>query len=446
MVRWIQAIIASLGLASGACAGESWIIRTDLWGNPAFATVHIERQGTLVSGDVDGDRIVGTATTDSIAFVATAANGAVTRYRGAIAGDRMTGSVDAPDPNNPTARAAHDFRAWRVPTRPPGGPRSLTFQPTDYSNRWDADRPPALLIWPGDTVTTTTIDSGGVDADGKTRALFGNPQTGPFFIVGAAPGDTLAVRLLRLTLNRDHADSLDAIVNRAVGSRLAASTAGLGKPVRWQLDRAAGRARPIGADGALAGLSLPLRPMLGGLGVAPGFGTPALSTGDAGRFGGNMDWNDVVAGNIVYLPVQQPGALLYLGDAHAAQGDGETSQYGLETSMDVVFQVELIKGKAIGLPRVESPGEIMALGQAGSLDEALRGATTGMIDWLAADYGLNLSQSAQLLGAAVRYNVVNLAGRSVGIAARLDKSLLPRSAAVVSVPAAPSLEAAPRIP
>ncbi len=435
-------LLLALLLAGPASAGESWIVRTDLWGNPAFATLTLESRSGTVSGTLDGDGVTGTADAKTMNFTATDSSGAVTRYRATISGDRMAGRVDAPDTNNPAARAMHDFRAWRVPPRPAGGPRRLAFQPADFSNRWDADRAPVLLLWSGDSVATSTIDSGGVDAAGQTRALFGNPQTGPFFIVGAEPGDTLAVRLLRLTPNRDHADSLDSIVDRALGPRLAAGATTLGKPIRWQIDRAAGIARPIGASGALGGLKLPLRPMLGGLGVAPGFGTPALSTGDTGRFGGNMDWNEVVAGNIVYLPVQQPGALLYLGDAHAAQGDGETSQYGLETSMDVVFAVDLVKGQAIAMPRVESANEIMVLGQAGSLDEALKAATSGMIDWLARDYGLTLAQSGQLLGAAVRYHVVNLAGRSVGIAARIDKALLPRAGGVVSVP----LEPVPPIP
>jgi acetamidase/formamidase len=92
--------------------------------------------------------------------------------------------------------------------------------------------------------------------------------------------------------------------------------------------------------------------------------------------------------------------------------------------MAVEFRVEVIKGRAINLPRVESPTQIMALGQAGSLDEALRAATTGLINWMQADYGLTLSQCAQILGVAVQYSVPNLAGRSVGVAAKLDKSVL----------------------
>ncbi|MBI1771961.1 MAG: acetamidase/formamidase family protein, partial [Burkholderiales bacterium] len=183
-------------------------------------------------------------------------------------------------------------------------------------------------------------------------------------------------------------------------------------------------ASPENPTEGLRNLSLPVRPMLGGLAVAPGNGSPAISTGDTGRFGGNMDFNEVVEGNTVYLTVQQPGALLYLGDAHALQGDGETSQYGLETSMEVEFTVDVIKGKSVNAPRVESPTQIMVLGQAGSLDDALRAATSGMVQWLQQDYGLSLSECAQILGSAIHFSIPNLAGRSVGVAAKLDKTVL----------------------
>nr|WP_238492812.1 acetamidase/formamidase family protein [Stenotrophomonas indicatrix] len=137
-----------------------------------------------------------------------------------------------------------------------------------------------------------------------------------------------------------------------------------------------------------------------------------------------MDFNAVVEGNTVFLPVQQPGALMYLGDGHALQGDGETTQWALETSLDVVVKVELLKQHAIATPRVESATQIMTLGQGGSSDDALRIATSGMLQWLRQAYGLTLSEATQVLGVAVQYQVANLAGRSVGVAAKLDKALL----------------------
>jgi acetamidase/formamidase len=232
------------------------------------------------------------------------------------------------------------------------------------------------------------------------------------------------VHIVRLHPNRDFADSLDAIVGRALGTRLAGDARDLGKPVRWLLDREHGTARPQAPGERLRHFEVPLRPMLGGLAVAPPFGFAPMSTGDTGRFGGNMDFNEVAEGATVYLPVYQPGALLYLGDAHARQGDGETSQYALETSMDVEFRVDVVHGRAPSSPRVESATQIMVLGQAGSLDEAVRSATTGLVEWLREDYGLDLSESAQVLGSAVEYRIANLAGRSVGVAAKLDKALL----------------------
>ena len=298
------------------------------------------------------------------------------------------------------------------------------FTPVDYANTFSADRAPVLVIPPGDSVRTKTLDSGGVDEHGVTRALFGNPQVGPFFVVGAEPGDTLAITLTSLKLNRDYADSLDGVVGRLKTPRIAAETTGLGKPVRWELDRLRGMARPKDASGALKQFEVPVKPMLGGLAVAPGFGYPPFSTGDTADFGGNMDFNAVVEGNTVYLPVQQPGALLYLGDGHALQGDGETTQWALETSLDVEVQVGLVKRQSIATPRVESPTQIMTLGQAGSSDDALRVATSGMLQWLRQGYGLSLSEATQVLGVAVQYHVANLAGRSVGVAAKLDKGVL----------------------
>lgn len=420
----LAALALAAPIAAQAQTGQ-WIVATDRWGSTEYSTLNLVADGKALTGDWDGDPLTGSRRGNRFAIAVKDGRGTSYRFEGEIGRDGISGTADFPDGNNPSARVRHPFTARRVPDRPPGGARVHDFRPTDYSNSFSADRPPVLTIWPGDSVRTTTIDSGGIDAQGATRALFGNPQTGPFFIAGAAPGDTVIVRIKRLRLNRDWADSLDTIVSRAMGASLVPEAKELGKPVRWRIDRDAGIATPEGATGALRDLRVPVRPMLGGLALASGFGSPPLSTGDTGRAGGNMDFPEVIEGNSVWLPVLQPGGLLYLGDAHARQGDGETSQYALETSMEVEFSVELIKRKSVPMPRVESPTELMVLGQAGSLDEALKQASTGLIQWLRQDYGLNLSEAAQVMGSAVRFTVPNLAGRSVGVAARIDKALLP---------------------
>lgn len=429
MLRFFVLAFAALLMSAAVSAAPrvdgQWILTGNRWGNPEYSTLNLTTIDRELSGDWDGEALSGSVRGKSLAFTVTEKGGAASSFEARLEGEVLRGIADVPDNNYPERRLRYAFSARRVPDRPAGSPRTLDFAPTSYANSFSAERPPVLTIWPGDTVRTTTVDSGGIDATGFTRALFGNPQTGPFFIAGAQQGDTVAVHILKLTLNRDWAESLDMIVSRAIGGGQAAKVTELGRPIRWHLDREAGYATPERPSANLKNYRVPLRPMLGGLALAPGFGSSPLSTGDTGRAGGNMDFPEVVAGNIIYLPVQQPGGLLYLGDAHARQGDGETSQYALETSMDVEFRVELIKRKSIPMPRVESPSELMVLGQAGSLDEALKAANTGLIQWLQQDYGLSLSETAQVIGTAIRFSVPNLAGRSVGVAARIDKALLP---------------------
>src|SRR5205085_3115860 len=117
----------------------------------------------------------------------------------------------------------------------------------------------------------------------------------------------------------------------------------------------------------LARYSVPVRPMLGCVAVAPGIAQAAPGTGDSGRFGGNMDFNEIIEGATVYLPVRVPGALLYFGDGHAAQGDGELKGNALETSMDVEVTVDVIPEKRVPQPRVENASTIIALGIGGSM-------------------------------------------------------------------------------
>jgi len=137
-----------------------------------------------------------------------------------------------------------------------------------------------------------------------------------------------------------------------------------------------------------------------------------------------MDFNQIGEGATVYLPVFQPGAMLFLGDGHALQGDGETTQWALETSLDVEFSVEVLPARPLAAPRGETRDRISVIGQASSLDEAVRAATAAMIQWLEQDYDLSFSEASLILGTAAEYRVATLAGRNAGLTLSLDKARL----------------------
>jgi acetamidase/formamidase len=268
------------------------------------------------------------------------------------------------------------------------------------------------------------VDAGGVDAKGVRRSLGGNPQTGPFFIEGAMPGDTLVVKLKRIRLNRDTAISSGSIAPHAVTPDYVQDR----KPVEnydsnWVLDREKGVARLAKPTEALKDYTVPLRPFLGCVGVAPR-GHMVFRTGYPGSFGGNMDYNRLLEGVTLYLPVSQPGALLFLGDGHAAQGDGELTGNALETSMDIEFSVDVIPRKYLAMPRAEDDEFLMAMGIAGSLTEGLQIATTEMALWLEASYKLNAAEVASVLGTAMRYDIAEVVDPYVNVVARVPKKAL----------------------
>jgi acetamidase/formamidase len=196
-----------------------------------------------------------------------------------------------------------------------------------------------------------------------------------------------------------------------------------GRAAVYELDLANGTASPDKPGEHMAHYTVPLKPMLGCVATAVGPAQAPPGTGDSGYFGGNMDFNEITEGATVYLPVSNVGALLYLGDGHAAQGDGELNGNALETSMDVEFTVDVIPEKRASGPRVENATSIMAMGL-GSVDYAVKGATSTMASWLADDNQLTPSEVAQVLGTATHYTISELADRNAGVVLKLDKARL----------------------
>lgn len=296
--------------------------------------------------------------------------------------------------------------------------------PTQFFNTFSGAHAPVLRIKSGDRVITKTIDAAGVDWDGKTVGRGPNPQTGPFYIEGAEAGDTLIVTIEKLETNRATAYSSSLLAPYTVDpATLAARVDREPKRAIWTIDKARGVAFIDTPEITASRIELPLRPMLGCIATAPAR-SEAIATSTPGAHGGNMDYALLGAGVKVLLPVNEPGALLFLGDGHARQGMGEVVGTGLETSLDVEFSVELVKKKTIQWPRLETDTLIMVLGSARPLIEALQHATSEMQRWLVADYGMTERAAATLMGQALEYDIANVVDPNFTVVAKLQKSLL----------------------
>ncbi|WP_337867489.1 acetamidase/formamidase family protein [Meiothermus sp.] len=301
------------------------------------------------------------------------------------------------------------------------------FEPTHYHHTLGT-HPPVLRIAPGDTVQTTCVDAAGQDRDLRPVTPRGNPMTGPFYIEGAEVGDTLVVRLEKLRPNRRRGWSGVVLAANVVDPedvpRLAQAQ-GAQRWLDWEVDLEKQTARLYSPVRGLEGLELPLEPMLGCFGVAPSRGE-AISTATSGPHGGNMDYRGFKEGVTVYFPVGVEGALFFLGDGHALQGDGEIAGTGIEISMDVQFSVDIIKGQAIRWPRGEDAEYIFTVGNARPLDQCVQHATSEMLRWLTGPYGLDLQSASQLMGQCVRYDLGNIFDPAYTMVCKMPKKLLER--------------------
>ncbi len=319
--------------------------------------------------------------------------------------------------------------------------------PTTYYRTFSHAHPVFRRIRPGEAVATRTLDSGGQDEKGETRSDPFNPLTGPFHVEGAEPGDALAVRIAKLSMNRNWGWTafrlgLFALMPEHVEHVYPSSykpdlvRRGRSNLVPWDIDLERKTVRLREPVSKVMPMEFPARPMLGCIGVAPA-GDFAPTSGPSGSYGGNLDYNKIGEGATVYLPVYHPGGLLFIGDGHALQADGEPTGTGVETSMDVEFVVELRKGAKLSGPRVETAREIISIGSqpefASALDNGLKMATSDMADWLAKDYGLEPWAAHLLIGYQGKYDVVTVAG---SMALRIPKERLPAKKAAAD-PAKP---------
>lgn len=311
---------------------------------------------------------------------------------------------------------------------------TLTVIPKDrYYDTFSAAHPPAAKIKPGDHVITKLLDSRGHDHTGKLIIYADNVLTGPFYVEGAEPGDTLAVKLNKVRLNRDWGwngvrvglNALEPSMVDGIYSNECCEEWLQPKrrnALKWTLDLEKQTVRPSRPLGDKLTLEFPAHPAVGCIGVAPA-GKEAISSGPTGPHGGNIDYNGTVEGVTVYLPVFEPGALLFLGDGHAAHGEGELLGNGTETSLDVEFTVDLIKGRSVGFPRQESATDLVTFGTTPhAMQEGFQGAISEMIRWLIADYGLSNEEAHVLLGMAADLRIASWNNTYI---CRIDKKHLP---------------------
>lgn len=418
----IWMLCAAASLCPAADLQGDWIAEVSAKGaDPQYARVKLHLDGSSVTGSWNQLSVTGSASS-SILNLSLARNGAPAGTLNATAdGAGFSGEGRMAI----GGRGGGSESAVRVkltrPAKSPG-PRTLDYEPTVFYGYYSAANPVAMRVFPGDTIRTRTFDASGRDSERRTPG--GNLETGPFYVEGTLPGDTLVVKLNRIRVNRDSARQGSRIDGKTVTpAYVAAARYDSEFDGEWKLDRTKGVAMLAHPTPRMKSLTIPILPMLGCIATAPP-GDQVYRGTDLGPFGGNMDYNQMGEGVTLYLPVFHPGALLTMGDAHAAMGDGELTGSALETSVDVEFTVDVIPGFATAGPRLENTDYITAMGVGGSVPESIQIATTQLVEWLKKDYKLSDSEVAVLLGAALKYDITEMVDPKFNVVAKVPKSVL----------------------
>jgi N-acyl-D-aspartate/D-glutamate deacylase len=329
----------------------------------------------------------------------------------------LLGALAVPHAAPLSAQAVHRLVA---------GPATVAF------GHYDPAKPGVLRIRPGDIVDVTTmltssptrlVEMGlpASEVQPNLAAIYeqvtdrgpgGHILTGPIHVEGAEPGDVLEVRILSVDY------SIPYGYNGCSGF------------VRDLCD-ADRRSRLIridtGADRAeiAPGITIPLRPFFGSMGVAPPPDSGRVSSVPPGRHAGNMDLKELVAGTSVFIPVWVEGALFEVGDGHAAQGDGEVNQTGLETSLEGRLEFRLHKDRSLDWPRAETPTHHILMGFDPDLERATEIAIRETVELLMEEAGLSSGEAYGVVSMAVDLRITELVDQNVGVHAMVAKSLLP---------------------
>ena len=297
---------------------------------------------------------------------------------------------------------------------------------------YDARLTPALRVSSGERVRVETMVAGGlqrlrlagvaeadipdslkaVEQRVTERGPGAHPMSGPIFVGTAEPGDTLEVRILAIEFLHNFGVNAFSPGGGVLPDDF--PYAGL-RLFRWRPGATTVEFKP--------GVTLPLAPFFGSIGVAPPPLVGRISSRPPGWHGGNLDNKDLVAGSVLYLPVHVPGALLSIGDGHALQGDGEVTGTALETSLRGTFELRVIKGQRLRWPRAETPTHYIAMGLHEDLDEATKLAVREMVDFLVAEKKLSRDEAYMLCSLAGDLHVTQAVDATKGVHASIAKSI-----------------------
>jgi len=324
-----------------------------------------------------------------------------------------------------------------------GVPVAIRAQPTTHGlplapenihwGYYDASLTPAVTIASGDRVHFENLLARGLDRlrlagfaeerftpgmlaveEAERVRLGAHPLNGPIFVEGAEPGDVLEVRLVDIGFLTDYGVSGHLPGGGTLPDRFPSAALR-----RFEIDTIAGSAAMQGVDGVV----IPVRPFFGSIGVAPPRLSGRINSRAPGYHAGNLDNRELVEGSTVYLPVHTEGALLSIGDGHAAQGDGEVSGTAIETSLKGTIEVVLHKDRSLRWPRAETPTHYMSMGLHPDLDEAARMATSEMVDFLVHERGMDPSDAYVLCSVALDLRITQLVDGTKGVHGMLAKDL-----------------------
>jgi acetamidase/formamidase len=323
-----------------------------------------------------------------------------------------------------------------TPRAQPPRTHELPLSPSSvHWGYYDSRLTPALRVASGDRVRVETMVAGGlqrlrlagvkdeeipeslkaVERAITERGPGAHPMSGPIFVESAEPGDTLEIRIVAIEFLHPFGVNAFSPGGGVLPDDYPYAQLRL---LRWQPGATRVEFSP--------GVSLPMAPFFGSIGVAPPPLVGRISSRPPGWHGGNLDNKDLVAGSTLYLPVHVPGALVSMGDGHALQGDGEVTGTALETSLRGTFELRVRKGQRLRWPRAETPTHYIAMGLNEDLDEATRLATREMVDFLVAEKHLSRDEAYMLCSLAANLHVTQAVDATKGVHASLPKAIFAR--------------------